>query len=191
MFAINHLIFPIYSLSPYIYISCYCIPIYIYILKRFRQLCCQSVAADAVRAHSFVLLAKGLRWLQAQGLLIHNVDSDIQQLLNCTRIVCWTMLLLNTAPQFVGASNTLHKTNIVETQSHYVDTIGLGVDLCTGLMACSFTSVAQPQMLIKHSSNFAHSRLSRLNLLLRRDLLKIQRLLNMLITWLPVRRRCC
>ena len=114
---------------------------------------------------------------QAQGLLIHNVDSDIQQLLNCTRIVCWTMLLLNTAPQFVGASNTLHKTNIVETQSHYVDTIGLGVDLCTGLMACSFTSVAQPQMLIKHSSNFAHSRLSRLNLLLRRDLLKIQRLL--------------
>ena len=87
------------------------------------------------------------------------------------------MLLLNTAPQFVGASNTLHKTNIVETQSHYVDTIGLGVDLCTGLMACSFTSVAQPQMLIKHSSNFAHSRLSRLNLLLRRDLLKIQRLL--------------
>jgi hypothetical protein len=52
------------------------------------------------------------------------------------------MLLLNTAPQFVGASNTLHKTNIVETQSHYVDTIGLGVDLCTGLMACSLTSVA-------------------------------------------------
>ena len=64
------------------------------------------------------------------------------------------MLLLNTAPQFVGASNTLHKTNIVETQSHYVDTIGLGVDLCTGLTACSFTSAAQPQMLIKHSSNF-------------------------------------
>jgi hypothetical protein len=87
------------------------------------------------------------------------------------------MLLLNTAPQFVGASNTLHKTNIVETQSHYVDTIGLRADLCTGLMACSFTSFAQPQMLIKHSSNFVHSRLSRLNLLLRRDLLKIQRLL--------------
>ena len=44
--------------------------------------------------------------------------------------VCWTMLLLNTAPQFVGASNTLHKTNIVETQSHYVVYM-LGLPTCT------------------------------------------------------------
>ena len=44
--------------------------------------------------------------------------------------VCWTMLLLNTAPQFVGSSNTLHKTNIVETESHYVVYM-LGLPTCT------------------------------------------------------------
>ena len=46
----------------YIYTHIY---IYIYIgiiyMKRFRQLCCINVAADAVRAHSFVLLANSLR----------------------------------------------------------------------------------------------------------------------------------
>ena len=81
------------------------------------------------------------------------------------------MLLFNTAPQFVGASNTLHKTNIVETQSYYVDTMGLGVDLCTGLMAFGFASVAQPQMLIEHSSNFVHPGSHMLNLLLHKALL--------------------
>ena len=109
--------------------------------------------------------------LQAQGLLIQDVDSNIHHLLNCTRMVCWTMLLFNTAPQFVGASNTLHKTNIVETQSYYVDTMGLGVDLCTGLMAFGFASVAQPQMLIEHSSNFVHPVSHMLNLLLHKALL--------------------
>ena len=69
-------------------------------------------------------------------------------------------MLFNTAPQFVGASNTLRKTNIVETQSYYIDTMVLGVDLCAGLMAFGFTSVAQPQMLIEHSSNFCAPRFS-------------------------------
>ena len=110
-----------------------------------------SVAAVAVRAFCTV----GQK-LQAQGLLIQDVDSNIHHLLNCTRMVCWTMLFFNTAPQFVGASNTLHKTNSVETQSYYVDTMVLAVDLCTGLMAFGFTSVAQPQIMIEHSSNFVH-----------------------------------
>ena len=81
------------------------------------------------------------------------------------------MVLFNTAPQFVGASNTLHKTNIVETQSYYVDTIVLGVDLCIGLMAFGFTSVAQAQMLIELSSNFVHPGSHMLNLLLQKALL--------------------
>ena len=50
-----------------------------------------SVAAVAVRAFCTV----GQK-LQAQGLLIQDVDSNIHHLLNCTRMVCWTMLLFNT-----------------------------------------------------------------------------------------------
>ena len=110
----------------YIYIlyhMCVCIyilyHIYIHIEKfKVATLLSLSVAAVAVRAFCTV----GQK-LQAQGLLIQDVDSNIHHLLNCTRIVCWTMLSFNTAPQYVGASNTLHKTNIVETQSYYVDTM--------------------------------------------------------------------
>ena len=43
-----------------------------------------SVAAVAVRAFSTV----GQK-LQAQGLLIQDVDSNIHHLLNCTRMVTW------------------------------------------------------------------------------------------------------
>ena len=49
-----------------------------------------SVAAVAVRAFCTV----GQK-LQAQGLLIQDVDSNIHHLLNCTRIAFWTMLLFH------------------------------------------------------------------------------------------------
>ena len=117
----------------------------------------------------FVLLGKSPGGFRLKACWSKMLTVTSNDMLTCTHSVCWTVLVLNTAPQFVGDFPTHWNTNTVEMESHYMAIVGFSVDLCTGLMACSFTSVAQPQMLIKHSSNFAHSRLSRLNLLLHRD----------------------
>ena len=65
----------------YIYTHIY---IYIHIgiiyMKRFRQLCCINVAADAVRAHSFVLLANSLRLKACWSIMLTVTSSS-----------CWTV----------------------------------------------------------------------------------------------------
>ena len=71
IYIYNIYIHYIYIYTLYIYI--HTLYIYIHYMKRFRQLCCQSVAADAVRAFCTV----GQKF-QAQGLLIQDVASNIQ-----------------------------------------------------------------------------------------------------------------